>query len=92
MKTNHIQSKINIHDGIVGCIYLLSIVLAVTVNIQWLYLAGGVALLQIMSVFTGFCPVYYVLNKVMPETDTDTGSDTGTGAGAEPAAPEHPRF
>lgn len=68
METNRIQTKIKIHDGIVGTIYLLSVVLGATVNIQWLYLAGGVAILQILSAFTGFCPVYYLLNKFMPDT------------------------
>ncbi|MFN2373109.1 MAG: DUF2892 domain-containing protein [Cyclonatronaceae bacterium] len=76
MKANLIQSKIKLHDGIVGLTYLLSIVLAVTVNIQWLYLAGVVAVLQIMSAFTGFCPVYFVLNKIMIEDEpAETKSD-----------------
>lgn len=68
MELKRSQSKINIHDGIVGAIYLLSIVLAITVNIQWLYLAGTVAVLQILSLFTGFCPVYYILDKTMQDT------------------------
>lgn len=63
------KSKIKIHDGIVGVTYLLSILLAVYVNMNWLYLAGAVAVLQIMSMFTGFCPVYFVLNKFMPEKE-----------------------
>lgn len=62
------EPKVKIHDGIVGAIYLLSVVLGATVTMQWLYLAGAVAVLQIMSAFTGFCPVYYVLNKFMPDT------------------------
>jgi len=69
MEANLIQTKIKIHDGIVGAIYLLSIILAVTYNIQWLYLAGAVAVLQIMSAFTGFCPVYFGLNKLMRPKD-----------------------
>lgn len=68
MESDRLQSKIKIHDGIVGFIYLLSVVLGATQNIQWLYLAGAVAVLQILSMFTGFCPVYYVLNRVMPDT------------------------
>lgn len=63
------QNKIRVHDGIVGAIYLLSIILGATVNIQWLYLAGVVAVLQILSLFTGFCPVYYILNKFMSDTE-----------------------
>lgn len=62
------KDKIKIHDGIVGAIYLTSIILGVLVNIQWLYLAGAVAVLQILSPFTGFCPVYYALNRTMADT------------------------
>ena len=68
METSRIQTKIKLHDGIVGVTYLLSVVLAITMNIQWLYLAAIVAVLQISSAFTGFCPVYFVLNKIMPDT------------------------
>jgi hypothetical protein len=67
MKTYPVHTKIKLHDGIVGSLYLLSIVLALTLNIQWLYLAGVIAVLQIMSAFTGFCPVYFILNKYMRE-------------------------
>lgn len=63
------ESKTRIHDGIVGVIYLVSIILGATVNMQWLYLAGAVAVLQILSLFTGFCPVYFILNKVMPDKE-----------------------
>ncbi len=78
MKTTRSLTKIKIHDGIVGALYLLSVVLAFTVNIQWLYLAGAVAILQISSAFTGFCPVYFVLDKMMPESKHDV-------AGTKPA-------
>lgn len=67
------KSKTKIHDGIVGMIYLASILLAVYVSQQWLYLAGAVAVLQILSMFTGFCPVYYVLDKMMPEKKVTPG-------------------
>ena len=70
------KNKVKIHDGIVGTIYLISIVLGATVAMPWLYLAGAVAVLQIMSSFTGFCPVYFILNKMMPETETET-TETG---------------
>lgn len=72
------KNKVKIHDGIVGIIYLASILLAVYVNIQWLYLAGAVAVLQVLSMFTGFCPVYFILDKTMQEEK------------AEPAAPADP--
>ena len=63
------HKKIRMHDGICGVLYMVSIVLGATVNPQWLWLGGAVAALQIVSPFTRFCPVYFVLNKVMPATE-----------------------
>ena len=40
-----------------------------TGNLEFLYIAFGVGALQLISPFTKFCPVYFVLNKIMPETD-----------------------
>ncbi len=62
-------SKTRVHDGIIGAVVLLSIYLAVTVNIAWLWLPGVLAVLMISSSFTGFCPLYFILNKVMPTSD-----------------------
>ncbi len=63
------QTKIKVHDGIVGATILLSVVLAMTVNPQWLYLAGAISVLMVFSAFSGFCPVYFILNKMMPAAD-----------------------
>jgi len=63
------QSKIRAHDGIVGATYMLSVILAAATSIQWLWVAGVVAGLQIISPVTKFCPVYFVLNKMMPGTE-----------------------
>ena len=65
------QTKIKIHDGIVGAVMLAGVVLGMKVNPQWLYLPGVISLLMISSAFTGFCPVYFVLNKLMPAGGTD---------------------
>ena len=61
--------KVRVHDGIVGLMYLSSVLLADRVGLSWIYVAVGVAVLQIVSPFTKFCPVYTVLNKVMPDTE-----------------------
>ena len=61
--------KVRVHDGIVGLMYLASVALANQVGMNWIYVAVGVAVLQIASPFTKFCPVYTVLNKVMPDTE-----------------------
>jgi hypothetical protein len=60
--------KTKIHDGIVGAVILTSVVLALKVDLQWIYLAGGISALMVSSAFTGFCPVYFVLNKLMPDS------------------------
>jgi len=59
------MSKRKLHDGIVGALVTLGVLLGVYVNVLWLWLPGiiGVALLQ--SGFTGFCPLYFTLDKVM---------------------------
>lgn len=69
MEKNRTHTKIRLHDAIVGILYGLSVVLAWTINIQWLYLAGAVAVLQIISPITKFCPVYFVLNKLMSDSE-----------------------
>jgi hypothetical protein len=61
--------KVRVHDGIVGLMYLSSVLLANWVGLSWIYVTVGVAVLQIASPFTKFCPVYTVLNKVMPDTE-----------------------
>jgi hypothetical protein len=62
------KTKIKIHDGIVGAVIATSVVLGATVNSAWLYVAGGIGGLMVSSAFTGFCPVYFVLNKLSPES------------------------
>ena len=62
-------SKVRAHDAIVGMTYLISIVGSMLVNVNLIYLAIGVGFLQIISPFTKFCPVYFILNKMMPDTE-----------------------
>ena len=45
---------------------MLSLILGVEISMQWLWIAGIVAGLQIVSPVTRFCPVYFVLNKLIP--------------------------
>ncbi len=66
---NRNHQKVRVHDAIVGILYLTSAVLALLVNVSWIYLAVAVAALQIISPLTKFCPVYAILNKLMPDTE-----------------------
>ena len=61
-------TKVRAHDAIVGVLYLVSVGLAFMFGMEWLYIALGVALLQIISPLTKFCPVYTILNRFMPNT------------------------
>ena len=60
------KKRRRIHDGIAGTLITLGVGLGYFVNPLWLLLLGllGVTLLQ--SGFTGFCPVYYVLDRTCP--------------------------
>jgi hypothetical protein len=59
-----IQTKI--HDGIIAGFNVLSIVLAVKVDIRFLWIAAAVSAVMISSVFTGFCPLHYTVNRILP--------------------------
>ncbi|WNM62390.1 YgaP family membrane protein [Candidatus Nitrospira neomarina] len=61
------KRKRQLHDGIAGALITAGVALGYYVNPLWLLLPGilGVTLLQ--SGFTGFCPVYFVLDRTCPE-------------------------
>jgi len=62
--------KIRVHDAIVGLIYLSGVGLSyMTGDYRFLWIVIGVGSLQIISPFTKFCPVYFILNKIMPNSD-----------------------
>ena len=48
------ENKIRAHDGIAGAVYMLSVILGAAVSTQWLWIAGIVAGLQIISPVTQF--------------------------------------
>jgi hypothetical protein len=71
------KKKVRMRDGICGAAYMASVILAATTSTQWLWIAGIVAGLQIISPLTRFCPVYFVLNRMMP--DAEPTQDGGRG-------------
>ncbi|MDA0331297.1 MAG: hypothetical protein O2785_04955 [Bacteroidetes bacterium] len=40
-----------------------------TSNLNFVWIAIAVGGLQLISPLTKFCPVYFILNKLMPNTD-----------------------
>ncbi|KZM47842.1 YgaP-like transmembrane domain [Labrenzia sp. OB1] len=49
---------------VVGVLVLASVLLAVYVNINWLWLTGILGLHLIQASFTGLCPVVMTLKKL----------------------------
>ena len=69
MKSHNI-SKVRAHDAIVGLLYLSGVGLAyITSDINFLWIVIAVGALQVISPVTKFCPVYTILNKLMPDSD-----------------------
>ncbi len=69
MKSQNI-SKVRAHDAIVGLLYLSGVGLAyITSDINFLWIVVAVGALQVISPITKFCPVYTILNKLMPDSD-----------------------
>lgn len=58
------NQKRQLHDGIVGVVVLLGVFLGYVASPGWLLLPALVGALLIQSYFTGFCPVYYTLDKL----------------------------
>ncbi len=66
-----VKAKVRAHDAIVGVLYLISVGLTLyTQNLNFLWIAVAVGGLQLISPATKFCPVYFILNKMMPEWET----------------------
>jgi len=49
--------------GIAGTVVLLSLVLAVTVNLNWLWFTAFVGLNLLQSAFTNWCPMMSILRR-----------------------------
>jgi hypothetical protein len=60
------NKKRRIHDGIAGALITAGVGLGVYAHPLWLVLPGGLGIALLQSGFTGFCPVYYVLDRIMP--------------------------
>jgi hypothetical protein len=56
--------KRKIHDGIVGALIAGGVGLGIWVNPAWLWLPGILGLALVQSAFTGFCPLYYTLDRL----------------------------
>jgi len=60
------MSKRRIHDGIVGVLVAAGVLLGYFANPLWLWLPGILGLVLFQSAFSGFCPVYFILDRISP--------------------------
>ncbi len=49
--------------GIAGFFILLSLILAIKIDIRWLWFTGFVGLNLFQSAFTNWCPMMWILRK-----------------------------
>jgi hypothetical protein len=58
--------ELKVHDGIIGVVNLSSVGAGVIVDPVWFWLTGVASVVMISSAVTGFCPLHFLLSKVMP--------------------------
>jgi hypothetical protein len=70
------DAELKVHDGIIGALTLSSVVAGVVFNPVWFWLAGAIGAVMFSSAFTGFCPLHFLLSKVMPAAGSESGDTT----------------
>lgn len=58
------NKKRRLHDGIAGAVITAGVLLGYYVSPVWLLVPGVLGITLLQSAFTGFCPVYYTLDKL----------------------------
>lgn len=59
--------KVRVHDGIIAVLLLGSVALAWLVDPRFMALVGLTGAIMLSSTFTGFCPVHFLVSKVLPD-------------------------
>lgn len=75
MSSNSIR---RIHDGIVGAVVVGGTALGFYLDPMWLWVPGVLGLVLAQSGLTGFCPLYFLLNRTC-------GADASCSQAATPA-------
>ena len=57
------NTKRRIHDGIAGAVVTIWVALGQWSNPLWLLVSGLLGVTLVQSAFTGFCPVYFILDR-----------------------------
>jgi hypothetical protein len=62
--------KRRIHDAIVGIVVTTGVALGHYVSADWLLLPAVIGVTLIQSGITGFCPLYFSLDRLLPSGST----------------------
>ncbi len=60
------NQKRRMHDAIVGIVVTAGVALGYYVSAHWLILPAVIGVTLVQSGFTGFCPVYFLLDRLLP--------------------------
>ncbi|MCX5724250.1 MAG: DUF2892 domain-containing protein [Nitrospirae bacterium] len=60
------HQKRRIHDAIVGIVVTAGVALGHYVSAHWLLVPAAIGVTLIQSGITGFCPVYFALDRLLP--------------------------
>lgn len=58
--------NIKVHDGIIGVLLLGTTALALLVDARFGWLTAATGAIMLQSAFTGFCPVHWSVNRLLP--------------------------
>lgn len=59
-----VNIKRRVHDGIAGAVITIGVLLGYFASPLWLWLPGLLGVTLVQSALTGFCPVYYMLDRI----------------------------
>jgi hypothetical protein len=68
------SQKRRVHDAIVGLLVTVGVALGHYVSAHWFFLPAVIGVTLIQSGVTGFCPVYFVLDRLFPSEGADEPS------------------
>ena len=67
-----LDKELKIHDGIIGAIVLISSVAGLLISTTWLWIGIVIGIVMFSSAFTGFCPLHFLLSKILPSQKKDS--------------------
>jgi hypothetical protein len=64
------NQKRRIHDAIVGGVVTVGVALGHYVSAPWLLFPAAIGVTLLQSGVTGFCPMYFALDRLLPSEGT----------------------